>query len=267
MRVVLPAFASVLLLAGSALAQTAQESTQNPAAGPGGSINSGMNTSGSSDMNTSDSSRMNLPGSSGRTMSSTNTPQLTESARQALRQSLERNGFKNVQVVPEAFAIRAQAPDGSRLMMQVGPDQFAELVEPGTGRAATSGTKPSMPPQSGSSMPSGTQQQGASGVSTDTSQRIRQSLEQNGFKNVQVMPEAFVIRAQAPDGSHLVMEVTPDQVAGIVAAPATSSGSSSNEPSSGSSSNPGPGLNNTSGSGVNSNTGSVSPTPGETPNR
>ncbi|HKS89070.1 MAG TPA: hypothetical protein VJR70_06485 [Stellaceae bacterium] len=62
------------------------------------------------------------------------------------------------------------------------------------------------------------------GLTQDTQRRIRQSLEQNGFHNVQVMPEAFIIRAQAPDGSRIVMQVGPDMVQGF----AVHTGSSSN---------------------------------------
>ena len=43
------------------------------------------------------------------------------------------------------------------------------------------------------------------GVTADTQQKIRQSLEQSGFRNVQVVPQSFVVRAQAPDGSRIVM--------------------------------------------------------------
>jgi hypothetical protein len=54
------------------------------------------------------------------------------------------------------------------------------------------------------------------GVTADTQQKIRQSLESSGFKNVQVMPEAFIVRAQAPDGSHIVMLMRPDELMGVV---------------------------------------------------
>src|SRR5436190_21615852 len=40
-------------------------------------------------------------------------------------------------------------------------------------------------------------------VTLDTQQRLKQSLEQSGFKNVVVMPEAYIIHAKAPDGSKL----------------------------------------------------------------
>jgi hypothetical protein len=74
-------------------------------------------------------------------------------------------------------------------------------------------------------------------VSTDTKEKLRQSLENSGFKNVTVTPEAFVIRAQAPDGSRVVMLLRPDEMTGVIeqtgssTAPGTSSnyGSSNTE--------------------------------------
>jgi hypothetical protein len=54
------------------------------------------------------------------------------------------------------------------------------------------------------------------GVSSDTKDRIRQSMMQSGFRNVVVIPEAFVIHAQAPDGSHIVMLLRPDELTGVI---------------------------------------------------
>ena len=42
------------------------------------------------------------------------------------------------------------------------------------------------------------------------------SREKNRFKNVVVIPEADVIRAQAPDGSKIIIEITHDHVTGVV---------------------------------------------------
>jgi len=53
-------------------------------------------------------------------------------------------------------------------------------------------------------------------VTVDTQQKLKQSLEQNGFKNVIVVPEAYAIHAQAPDGSKIVMEVAPDQMRAVI---------------------------------------------------
>jgi hypothetical protein len=52
-------------------------------------------------------------------------------------------------------------------------------------------------------------------VTLDTQQKLKQSLEKNRFKNVIVMPND-IIRAQAPDGSKIMIEIIPDHVAGVV---------------------------------------------------
>jgi hypothetical protein len=61
---------------------------------------------------------------------------------------------------------------------------------------------------------------GAFDVTPNTRERIRQSLLQSGFRDVSVLPQSFVIRAMAPDGSRVVMLLRPDMVAGIVASSA-----------------------------------------------
>src|SRR5258707_12150367 len=62
----------------------------------------------------------------------------------------------------------------------------------------------------------------SSTLTLDTQQKIRQSLEQSGFKNVRVVPESFVIHAQAPNGSHIAMMISPDAVTGVVEETGTS---------------------------------------------
>jgi hypothetical protein len=65
-------------------------------------------------------------------------------------------------------------------------------------------------------------------ISSDTRARIRQSLMQSGFRDVRVTPEAFVIHAQAPDGSHVVMLLRPDVVTGVIEQSGGSTGYSNN---------------------------------------
>jgi hypothetical protein len=57
----------------------------------------------------------------------------------------------------------------------------------------------------------------AGSVSLNTEQKIHQALEQSGFRDVRVTPQAFIIHARAPDGSRVVMQVSPDVIAGVVA--------------------------------------------------
>jgi hypothetical protein len=53
-------------------------------------------------------------------------------------------------------------------------------------------------------------------VTSNTRDRIRASLQQSGFTNVSVVPEAFVIHAVSPDGSRIVMLLRPDELTGVV---------------------------------------------------
>jgi hypothetical protein len=76
-------------------------------------------------------------------------------------------------------------------------------------QAATTTTQPSNA-STASNLPDDTK------VTLDTQQKLRQSLEAAGFKSVKVTPETFVIHAKAPDGSHIVMMVSPDQIAGVI---------------------------------------------------
>jgi hypothetical protein len=103
----LPLIAAVAMLAGAAFAQTS-------------------NTS-----NMSGSSRDNSSAASSSSASSSQPPDIavTVDTQQKLKQSLEQNGFKNVLVVPEAYVIHAQAPDGSKIVMEVSPDQMRAVVE------------------------------------------------------------------------------------------------------------------------------------------
>jgi hypothetical protein len=82
-------------------------------------------------------------------------------------------------------------------------------------------------------------------ISSDTRARIRQSLMQSGFRDVRVTPEAFVIHAQAPDGSHVVMLLRPDVVTGVIEQSGGSSGYSNNGSSSANNDNGSSGAGNT----------------------
>jgi hypothetical protein len=76
-------------------------------------------------------------------------------------------------------------------------------------QTAQSNVNPGMQSEPGQSSP-------GARVTADTQQRIRQSLQQSGFKDIRVIPETFVVRAQAPDGSRIVMLLSPDEVSGVV---------------------------------------------------
>jgi hypothetical protein len=69
-------------------------------------------------------------------------------------------------------------------------------------------------------------------VTLDTQQKLKQSLEQSGFENVLVTPTSYVIHAQAPDGSHIVMLVSPDRLHAIIELPTGSSSAPGGSPNS-----------------------------------
>jgi hypothetical protein len=82
---------------------------------------------------------------------------------------------------------------------------------------AYNGTTGAYNNQAGNNQVSGNNwQNGANNVTPNTRERIRQSLLQSGFRDVNVTPEAFVIHAMAPDGSHIVMLLRPDELTGVV---------------------------------------------------
>jgi hypothetical protein len=48
---------------------------------------------------------------------------------------------------------------------------------------------------------------------------LQKSLQQAGFKDVQVQAQSYVVHAMGPNGSPVVMVVTPDSITGLVANP------------------------------------------------
>lgn len=69
-------------------------------------------------------------------------------------------------------------------------------------------------------------------VTLDTQQKLKQSLSQSGFEDVVVTPSSYVIHAKAPDGSHIVMLVSPDQLHAIIEPPTGSSSAPAGSPGS-----------------------------------
>jgi hypothetical protein len=63
-------------------------------------------------------------------------------------------------------------------------------------------------------------------VSHSTQGQIKSSLESSGFKEVTVLPQSYLIRATAPDGSRIVMQVSSDGLYGVVVNPTDQAASS-----------------------------------------
>jgi hypothetical protein len=68
---------------------------------------------------------------------------------------------------------------------------------------------------------------GASFTQSPIAQQMKSDLEKSGFKNVRIMPESFLVRAEDPQGHPVMMVVNPDSVTAITALGVSGSGSSS----------------------------------------
>jgi hypothetical protein len=109
---------------------------------------------------------------------------LTADTQQKIRQSLEQSGFKNVQVVPQSFVVRAQAPDGSHIVMFMSPDRFAELSIPNANQGM-SGTNQGMPGTNPQTLGGqGNWRSGYSNGATTTEQQAQQELSRYGYSDV-----------------------------------------------------------------------------------
>jgi hypothetical protein len=96
-------------------------------------------------------------------------------------------------------------------------------------------------------------------VSFSTQNQIKQSLETSGFKNVAVMPQSFLIRATAPDGSKVLMQVSSEGLYGVVVNSADQGGTSNSASAGGTSSGTGSTSTGDTGTGnASSSTGSAS---------
>lgn len=128
------------------------------------------------------------------------TAQSPAAARAALQQQLQQAGFRSVHILATGYVMQATSPSG-------------ELV--------TVSASPQSSPQAN----------GTTGQShAATQSKLRQALEQAGFKNVEVVDRGYVAQAQAPDGNTVVMALNlpaGGAVSGSSMPPAGGTGSSS----------------------------------------
>jgi hypothetical protein len=119
------------------------------------------------------------------------------------------------------------------------------------------------PPQMGSSQTGRMGQSPSAPVSSATQGQIKSSLESSGFKNVTVLPQSYLIRATAPDGSQVLMQLSSEGLFGVAVNStdqASSGGTTTGGTSSGSASTGGTGGSSTSGGTSSSSTGGTSGT-------
>jgi hypothetical protein len=168
------ALASALLLMGGSAAWS-QTSSSNPG--------TQQNNMGSS---TQSAGGQSSPGAS-----------VSADTQQKIRQSLEQSGFKDIRVVPETFVVRAQAPDRSRIVMLLSPDQISEVVMPNANQGTQGNSSQAFAGQSGS--------QGGNGNGLNTSQQqAQQELSRYGYSNLQdVTPMRGWVADATKNGEHV----------------------------------------------------------------
>jgi hypothetical protein len=118
--------------------------------------------------------------------------QPTARTAQQVKQSLQQAGFQEVDVVDAAYLIHARTRDGDFVLM---------LVDPPGGPGATIGAGGQQQSSQSPAQPSGMQQ--------SAQQRLKQSLESAGFKNVAIVDAAFLVNAKTGDGSTVRMTINP----------------------------------------------------------
>jgi hypothetical protein len=128
----LPLIASIALFAVPAFAQTSGATATQPNGGSAHAYSNYSNNANSQNPNDQNQG-MNGPQNSQQYGKTSQQDQqsaegVTSDTRQALRQSLLRSGFRDVNVEPQTYVIHAKAPDGSHIAMLVGPDQISGVV-------------------------------------------------------------------------------------------------------------------------------------------
>ncbi|MGE0225510.1 MAG: hypothetical protein AB7F35_23635 [Acetobacteraceae bacterium] len=114
----------------------------------------------------------------------------------------------------------------SALLMGFGSAAWAQSATQGSNSSNMQRPAQGMSANQGSGGMSGSAASGsanssmqASGAQNDANlqQQVRQDLEKAGFKNVQVMPRSFLVRAQDKQDRPVMMIINPDSVMSVTA--------------------------------------------------
>ncbi|HUC09024.1 MAG TPA: hypothetical protein VL985_01215 [Stellaceae bacterium] len=147
-----PIVASLVLLAAPAFAQngaqngamTGNPAVQNGTSGYTNNSNTGYTSNDTTNggpgdhngWNGADNGSMPMNTAAGPAWS--NGSNVSQDTRTRIRQSLAQSGFRDVTVRPEAFVIHATAPDGSRVVMLLRPDEVTGVIaQSGTSTGGT----------------------------------------------------------------------------------------------------------------------------------
>jgi len=123
------------------------------------------------------------------------------------RQSMNRDGYGYLSPEQQHLQSRPTYP-GDWQQQSYGQNQQGPWQQGQMGPGMQGGYAPYRMGQTG--------QPPSAPVSPATQGQIKSSLESSGFKNVSVLPHSYLIRATAPDGSQVVMQVSSEGVYGVV---------------------------------------------------
>ena len=99
--------------------------------------------------------------------------------------------------MPETFVVRAQAPDGSRIVMLLSPDQMTEVVMPHANQGMQGNSSQPFASQSNS-------QAGSDNGLNTTQQQAQQELSHYGYTNLQdVTPMRGWVADATKNGEHV----------------------------------------------------------------
>ena len=115
--------------------------------------------------------------------STSNQPQAM--TQQKVRENLQKAGFSDLTIVDAAYLVHAKTADGDPVVMFIDPPNM------NTGSA-----------QSGNTGASGTSAQGPQA-------KLKNNLQQAGFKDVMIVDAAYVVRGKSSDGSQVQMVINP----------------------------------------------------------
>jgi hypothetical protein len=90
------------------------------------------------------------------------------------------------------------------------------------------GTQPQQNPSAPASQGQSSANQASQGqnrhLGGKIAQQIRSNLEKAGFKNIQLMPSSFMVRADDQDGNPVMMVINPDSITTVTGSNRNSSG-------------------------------------------
>lgn len=153
--------------------------------------------------------------------------------RTTLKNDLSKAGFKDIQIMPSSFLVRATDTEGNPVIMMINSNSVTAITEESQASNSANSGKAANDTGSASQTTNGqsasNSQNEANGNKTNGGQSamnngaggaqirttLKNDLSKAGFKNVQIMPSSFLVRAKDSKGNPVVMVINPDSVTAV----------------------------------------------------